>query len=684
MLRQNLFALLCASGGLLLSACSDGAEFGSLAGAELGEEAVGEVQEELAVGSCNVNVEPLRSVMIVHPNIVDDARASNATNGAWSFRRMIENMAPTSGAADTDAFLRGIFESWQATQFVNGAKLELRNSDAAMDRFTIAGTSPRQFNLANAPFRLMAIASRLDLRSATQAGEGRLIYGLTNVSAPTIPQMEALSLIIEFALPLKAPLDSPAKWAAKWHELDSIDPATQAVAFSAKLQEITDQFTVRNAFVGRPNGSAVNQIRTNEIRFTTFGFWQLREFNMGSNGFMAPATTKESPNWDFINAAPEMRDFINANPVLNSTTDTSFMSLKMPSVFNGTLFLGAKANQSVGVVPNGGRWDLSQTETQFNSVAIDNFGFLTCNGCHNENKAPGDRQFYHVDPTASPVGANGVNDGTGRLSQFMLVGDPSKGGRRPAELTRRAADMGTLLCQPNGVDLVVSKVSWSPANPAPGQATTFSATISNYGKTSKAAGTINGVAFKVDGNLTTWSDTNTVALAPGQSITVTSNSGPSGSATWNATAGAHTIEAWVDDVNRIGEINENNNKLTASLVSGIDLTVSNIQWSPASPSPGTAVTFSATVKNEGTVATPAGTIVGVRFEVDGQLVTWSDTSTASLAPGASRTVTANSGPSGSATWVTNGAVHRVAAWADDVNRMADVNRNNNKVQTKFF
>lgn len=161
MLRQNLVALLCASGGLLLSACSDGAEFG-LGGAELGDEAVGEVQDELGVGSCNVNVEPLRSIMIVHPNIVDDARASNATNGVWSFRPMIENMAPTAGAADTDAFLRGIFESWTATQFVNGAKLELRSSDAAMDRFAIFGTAPRQFNLANAPFRLMAIASRLD------------------------------------------------------------------------------------------------------------------------------------------------------------------------------------------------------------------------------------------------------------------------------------------------------------------------------------------------------------------------------------------------------------------------------------------------------------------------------------------------------------------------------------------
>ncbi|HEY3668339.1 MAG TPA: CARDB domain-containing protein [Polyangiaceae bacterium] len=675
---KSLLAFVGASAGLLLSACSGGQGFGE-AGQGEAAESVGTAHEELSVGGCSANVEPLRSIEIVHPNIVNDARSSSATDGVWSFRRLIENMAPSANAADTDAFLRGIFESWLSPQTVNGAVTDVRNSSAAMDRFTIAGSSPRQFNLANAPFKLIAIASRLDLRSATSAGEGRMIFGLSNASDPSSPNMETMTLIVEFALPLVAPLDTPAKWAAKWHELDSIDPATAPATFTSKLQEITDRFTVRNAFVGRPNGSAVNQIRTNEIRFTTFTFWQLREFNMGSNGLMAPATTKETPNWDFINQSQELRDFINQNAVLNTTTDTSFMSLKMPTVFENTLFLGSRQNQAVGVVQNGGRWDLSTTETQFNSVAIDNFGLLTCNGCHNENKANGDRAFYQVDPTASPG-----TDGTGRLSQFMLVGDPTKGGRRPAELTRRANDMGTLLCQPNGIDALVTKVSWSPANPAPGQATTFSATITNFGNTTKPAGIINGVAFRVDGNLMNWSDTNTAALAPGQSITVTANSGPSGIATWNASSGAHSIEAWVDDVNRFAETNENNNKLTAPLAVGVDVTVTNILSSPRNPSPGTPVTFSATVKNEGTVATPAGTIVGVRFEIDGQLVSWSDNSTASLAPGASRTVTASSGPQGSATWTFATGTNRLSAWVDDVNRLPDVNRNNNKVTTRLL
>ena len=677
--RESLLTLMCASVGLLASGCSGSAGLGGAGEADpdLGE-SVGTSRADLIVGSCSANVEPLRSIMIVHPNIVNDARSSNATDGVWSFRRMIENMAPSSNAVDTDAFVRGIFESWLSETSVNGSRLDIRAPQTTIDRFAIAGTSPRQFNLANAPFRLIAVASRLDLRTATTAGEGRLVFGLTSAVDPAGPNMEPMTLIMEFAMPLKAPLDTPAKWAAKWHELDSIDPATSPSTFAAKLQEITDVFTVRNAFVGRPNGSAINQIRTNEIRFTTFAFWQLREFNMGSNGLMAPATTKESPNWDFINQSQEMRDFINQNPVLNTTTDTSFMSLKMPTVFNNALFLGARQNQSVGVVNNGGRWDLSQTETQFNSVAIDNFGFLTCNGCHNENKANGDRSFYHVDPQANPG-----PDGTGRLSQFMTVGDPSKGGRRPAELTRRANDMGTLLCAPSGVDLLISKVGWLPANPAPGQAVQFTATVTNFGNATKPAGIINGVAFRVDGNFVSWSDNNTVALAPGQSVTVTANSGPFNTAFWNATSGAHSVEGWVDDVNRVGETNENNNKLNAPLTSGIDLTVTNIMSTSSNAGVGTPLTFSATIKNEGNVATPAGTILGVRFEIDGQLVTWSDTNTQALAPGESRTLTANSGTHGVATWPFDGLAHRLSAWVDDVNRLPDVNRNNNKVTTRL-
>jgi len=644
-------------------------------------EALGQQQAELVVGSgsCNVNIEPLRSIEIVHPLVVTDARSSNAANGAWSFRRLIENMAPSSVASGTDPFLRGIFESWLSDQFVNGEMMLRRpNVDSQIlsnGGFSTVSGGSRAFNLANAPFELIGIASRIDLRSTTQGGEGRFIFALKN--PPPVTGNASMTLILEFALPLKAPLDTPAKWAAKWHELDVLDPATQTAAFNSKLQEITDVFTARNAMPGRPNGSAINQIRSNEIQLASP--WQLREFRMNAAGAMLPAPTAVSPAHDAVNQSQALRDFIAQNPVLNATTDTSFFNLKTPDVFGSSFFNGGKADQgfSTGQASSLGAWALSATENQDNNVAVDNFGLLTCNGCHTDNKKTTDSAFYQVSPFAIPAGS----DGTSRLSQFMTQGDDSKGGRRPAELLRRATDMGNFLCAPSAVDLVVTNVGMSPANPAPGQAVTFNATISNFGKTSKAAGAINGVGFFVDGTKVSWSDTNTQALAPGQTVTLSANAGSAG-ATWVATAGAHTVQAFVDDVNRIPEGDETNNKLSTTFTAGIDLTISNISWAGSSfPFQGDVLTFSATVKNNGTVATPAGTTTGVNFQIDGVGVNWSDSSNASLAPGATRTLTANAGPGGIRTWTATRGRHKLAAWADDVNRMTDTNRSNNKIDT---
>jgi hypothetical protein len=630
-------------------------------------------------GSCNVNIEPLRSIEIVHPLVVNDARSSNATDGPWSFRRLIENMAPSSGASGTDPFLRGIFESWLTNQFINGEEVFARpNVDPLIlsnNAFSNPNGGSRTFNLANAPFQLIGVASRLDLRSTTSAGEGRFIFAL--LTAPPNPTPTSMTVIVEFALPLKAPLDTPLKWANKWHELDALDPVAQTAAFNAKLQEITDVFTARNAMPSRPNGSAVNQFRTNEIALNAP--WQLREFRINSAGAMLPAPTATSPAHDSVNQSQAMRDFITQNPVLNATTDTSFFNLKMPDVFGTSFFNGGQANQSFSPGNTGdfGTWSLSATENQDTSVPVDNFGLLTCNGCHTDNKTRADQPFYQVSPF------NPGADGTGRLSQFMTQGDSSKGGRRPAEFVRRATDMGNLLCTPAAVDLVVTNVTMSPANPAPGQAVSFSATISNFGANTKPAGAINGVGFFVDGTKVNWSDSNTGALAPGQSLTLTANSGAGGVATWAATAGAHTLQAFVDDVNRIAEGDETNNKLSAPFSVGIDLTVTNISWSGGSfnPTRNDLLTFSATIKNIGSVATPGGTTIGVNFQIDGTGVNWSDSSNTSLAPGASRTLTANAGPGGISTWTAVGGRHRLAAWADDVNRLTDTNRGNNKIDT---
>lgn len=109
-------------------------------------------------------------------------------------------------------------------------------------------------------------------------------------------------------------------------------------------------------------------------------------------------------------------------------------------------------------------------------------------------------------------------------------------------------------------DLVVTDISWQPSNYQVGQTVVFRATLKNIGTAATPSGVTHGVAFFVDGTFVSWSDSFRGPLAPGETHIVTANNGPQGKASWTAALGPHTVAAQVDDVNRINESNEENNR----------------------------------------------------------------------------------------------------------------------------
>jgi len=238
-------------------------------------------------------------------------------------------------------------------------------------------------------------------------------------------------------------------------------------------------------------------------------------------------------------------------------------------------------------------------------------------------------------------------------------------------------------------DLVVTASGTTPSAPTPGAATRFTATVKNVGTAPTPAGTVVGLLFRVDGRATAFSDTQTTAIPPGASVTLTSNGGPAApGGVWTATAGVHSVVAQVDDLNRIPESHEGNNTLATSLtVSSVssrpDLVVTAVASSPPAPTPGAGTRFTATVKNQGTAATPAGTVVGVLFRVDGVATAWSDTYTTAIPAGASVTLTSNggttNGPGG--VWTATVGAHAVSAQVDDVNRIVESDDTNNTRST---
>jgi subtilase family serine protease len=122
---------------------------------------------------------------------------------------------------------------------------------------------------------------------------------------------------------------------------------------------------------------------------------------------------------------------------------------------------------------------------------------------------------------------------------------------------------------PNLPDLIITNISMSPANPTSGQAVTFTATIKNQGIAATPSGVSIGVNFFVDGNPVSTSDNNIISLAPGASVALTANLGPGGASgrpsTWLASAGSHTVLAFVDPLNRITESNKSNNSLSITI-----------------------------------------------------------------------------------------------------------------------
>jgi hypothetical protein len=108
-----------------------------------------------------------------------------------------------------------------------------------------------------------------------------------------------------------------------------------------------------------------------------------------------------------------------------------------------------------------------------------------------------------------------------------------------------------------------------------------------------------------------------------------------------------------------------------------DLSVQSVSWSPASPLPGDAVTFSAVIKNNGIVASPSGAAYPNRiiWTLPNGQIFWKTITTA-IAAGGTTTVTADSGSAGSS-WTATAGVTAITATVDAHANITELYENNN-------
>jgi hypothetical protein len=416
-------------------------------------------------------VDPARELVITDASVVespqettfDPSRPSGtARQGAWSFGRLVHNMLPPaerdSPAAASQLVLNWL-RTWESDQSPNPLVSPALARPAIRTLITnrwkaasgcAAPESPASdatcvLDMTQAPFRLIAIVNRPDLRLVTTdgsaiGGEGRFVF---QVVGPTlgvrensgeIDVMEAaiaaqkFTVIFEYSLPVARNADTLV-WARRWHDLGSLPFGAE---FNSTLRAITNGFAGPDRDLRRPNGNALNQLRTNEValkgaRFPLAGFvaakqfWELREFHLTSAG-LEPHTVNLEPARDFdVTRTGQtgaegthtwaLVDFLTANGDAVLASRYRFpASMDANSALVGSAPYGAwgkLVNPNPPAIPSQGvAHDLPGVPVGVR----DTFAMNTCAGCHRHETDT--RHFMHITALGAMEPLSKVDDRT--------------------------------------------------------------------------------------------------------------------------------------------------------------------------------------------------------------------------------------------------------------------------------
>lgn len=355
-------------------------------------------------GCDGVRIERFRELEIVDEAVVSGPRASNAARGPFGFAHAMVELA--GGEREAQALARDLLAVWDASE---EGRVRARVTCPWLRRSVSNGCDPacarcerEELDLAAAPFRLAAIANRLDLGehpdALSDAGEGRLVFALVDGAGddPRAPAMAA-TVIFEYAQPA-----GRAQRAAEWHALSRfIDASDTYVEALAKVTE---------AFVARRDGAPP---RLAQIRI--------------DDGAIAPAPTLREVALD--RGAPLLRGLRNTpRPDLDESDALArWVQENEGDVLHDRHVL--PEGMRAAAITTKGRWALPRVADDTRRA----FALGTCNGCHGE-EAP-TLAGFHVSPTER---------GEARLSRFLH--DPASG--RADDLARREDFVAATLCRP--------------------------------------------------------------------------------------------------------------------------------------------------------------------------------------------------------------------------------------------
>lgn len=332
-----------------------------------------------------------KSLYIIDLSVVEDKTrtlladpASSNPEGAWTFNKIMQSLANTTATGITpEDFTIKWLQTWlKPNNTVNGDALTIKpgisNFINAWPK--IAGT--QKLDMKKSPFKLLAIVNRLDLMvnpvfsTKNNGGELRFVFGLMQNNNP-------ISGVIIFEFGINKQGAELKKYADKWMKLSTFTVGQPD--YNALLQEITDDIITTGKNPSKPNGSNLNQLRTDEIAFG--GNWELREFNVNATSHLLEnVTIKQEPAGKFNNDAA-MKTLLH-NFASKNEKEIEKNQYKIPEQFEGTNMLGGFSK-----FPGNGVWGDKQGQFIKSDKARFVISINTCSGCHlSEVNTPG---FLH-------------------------------------------------------------------------------------------------------------------------------------------------------------------------------------------------------------------------------------------------------------------------------------------------
>jgi hypothetical protein len=377
-----------------------------------------------AAVTCDVKIDRWKELLVINRSVLSDRRAKNDVAGApWSFRTRLEELAGTADKAP--ALAASWLAEWKTRTAVGVDAAPVTTRPAVDDvilgpwRQSLASAASygdaAPLPLDRAPFRLVAIANRLDLREHAlgcegAAGELRFVYTAVD---PKTTLAIPFSIIVEIPYPASR---SPREWASRWHD---VAQRPFGADYNEALATLTAEITSKAA------PSSI-RVRTNEVALgTKLGLpWELREFGLEGS---QPARLVQQP------LATTPRIDLERSPSLDAWAEDN----------------ASKVLAGTHVLPGGMQAGAAPMRTSFfmwpsNTLPEDlrhALSIATCNGCHGGER-PGDLlRFQHVAPGDTTAGYYRATNGETQVSSYL--NDPSGG---DDELGRRAVAVARMLC----------------------------------------------------------------------------------------------------------------------------------------------------------------------------------------------------------------------------------------------